>query len=186
MKAAAAQATFIAILRSAFAGELAAAHAYRGHRRSLRDFTERAVIRRIENEEWAHREIVGEMLAALGARPSRLRDVFMRLVGSSIGLACFAGGRFVPMYFAGRLEGSNVREYEAALERAIELGRSDFATRLGHLADVEREHEAFFLGAVAGHRWLPLFRRTFGWGDASYSATYGPLSVPKRTRRKPA
>ncbi|HMD01602.1 MAG TPA: demethoxyubiquinone hydroxylase family protein, partial [Candidatus Baltobacteraceae bacterium] len=114
-----------AVLRSAFAGELAAAHAYRGHRRSVRDPAERAAILRIENEEWAHRAIVGDMLAQLGARPSRVRDGLMLAVGVAIGLSCFAGGRFVPMYFAGRLESSNVDEYICAAACAQSLAREN-------------------------------------------------------------
>jgi demethoxyubiquinone hydroxylase (CLK1/Coq7/Cat5 family) len=174
MNKSAAMLSLVALLRSAYAGELAAAHAYRGHRRSLRNAGERAAIRRIESEEWAHRVLVGEMLAAFEVRPSALRDAFMHLVGSSIGLSCFVGGRFIPMYFAGRLESSNVLEYEAAVAYARELGLSEFESRLAKLADVEREHEAFFLEAVAGHRLLPVFRRTFGWGNPKPTPRLAP------------
>jgi hypothetical protein len=110
-------------------------------------------------------------LSALDASPSRLRDAFMRLIGSSIGLSCFVGGRFIPMYFAGRIESSNVLEYDAAVVHARALGESELARRLDELASVEREHEAFFLNAVAGHRLLPIFRRTFGWGKTKPGST---------------
>src|SRR5262245_23071567 len=65
----------IALLQLAFSGELAAAHAYRGHARSVADTEERRAIAEIEREEWHHRELVGRMLAELGARPSRAREL---------------------------------------------------------------------------------------------------------------
>jgi hypothetical protein len=59
-----------ALLRLAYSGELAAAHAYRGHWRSLAAGDERERVRAIEAEEWHHRRQVGAMLAALGATPA--------------------------------------------------------------------------------------------------------------------
>jgi hypothetical protein len=32
------------------------------------------------------------------------------------------------------------------------------------MADVERDHEAFFRGKVANHRLLPVLRSLFRWG----------------------
>jgi demethoxyubiquinone hydroxylase (CLK1/Coq7/Cat5 family) len=49
----------IHILRMAYSGEKAAGYAYSGHWRSVKDPTERRQIRKIENEEWEHRAIVG-------------------------------------------------------------------------------------------------------------------------------
>jgi demethoxyubiquinone hydroxylase (CLK1/Coq7/Cat5 family) len=152
------------LLRSAYSGELAAGHAYRGHGRSLKAPEERSAILRIEREEWAHREVVGAQLRALGAAPNRLLDGLMLAVGIGVGLTCFVSGHFIPMYFAGRLESGNIQEYVSAAGFAKELGRDDFAAQLLHLADVESEHERFFRDAVAGHRWLPMFAKVFGWG----------------------
>ncbi|HEV3486149.1 MAG TPA: hypothetical protein VG106_12125, partial [Vicinamibacterales bacterium] len=59
-------------LQGAYSGELAAGHAYRGHWRSVRDASERERIRVIEQEEWHHRELVGALLAQLGAKPNRV------------------------------------------------------------------------------------------------------------------
>jgi demethoxyubiquinone hydroxylase (CLK1/Coq7/Cat5 family) len=50
-------------LQDAYSGELAAAHAYRGHCHSVRDPQQRARIRQIEDEEWHHRRLVGGLLA---------------------------------------------------------------------------------------------------------------------------
>ncbi len=45
----------IRILQNAYSGEIAAAYAYRGHWKSLKDSPERTEIKKIEAEEWDHR-----------------------------------------------------------------------------------------------------------------------------------
>ena len=61
------QEKLIALLQLAYSGELAAAHAYRGHWRSVRNADEKMAIRNIEDDEWRHRKLVGEMLKGLGS-----------------------------------------------------------------------------------------------------------------------
>jgi hypothetical protein len=157
----------IEILEGAYSGELAAAFAYRGHWKSVKDSTERAAIQKIEHEEWVHRARVGEMLASLGAAPLKFREVKLWLIGRTIGIACHVTGWFLPMYFAGRLENGNVVEYEVAASRAAALGLVEFEADLRVMARVEREHELFFLGVIKGHRLLPLISTLFGWGNES-------------------
>ncbi|HEX8089713.1 MAG TPA: ferritin-like domain-containing protein, partial [Blastocatellia bacterium] len=135
----------VLILQAAYSGELAAAYAYRGHWKSLSHPVEREKIRQIENEEWVHREKVGVMLARLGASPVRTREARMSAIGRTVGLACHLTGRFLPMYFAGRLESSNVKEYEYAAFHARESGLISFESELRVMARVEKEHETFFL-----------------------------------------
>jgi rubrerythrin len=168
-----AQRDLIAILRFAFSGELAAALAYRGHWRSLRDDEERRRIRQIEDEEWHHRELVGGMLRALSAPPRRGREIRAWLIGRTLGALCHVCGWLLPMYGAGRLESRNVREYEAAARHAAASGRGDWVDCLLTMAEVEWEHEAYFRGRVLSRRLgrrLPLWpspppkesiRRTF-------------------------
>ena len=55
----------IALLQLAYSAERAAAYAYRGHWHSVADTDERVRIKQIEDEEWHHRELVGEMLKKL-------------------------------------------------------------------------------------------------------------------------
>ena len=152
------------ILHMAYSGEKAAGYAYNGHWKSLRNPAERASIRKIEDEEWEHRAIVGEMLSSLSAKPQRWREVMMACIGRSVAFSCFVGGWFLPMYFAGRLEHSNVHEYEHAAYHAGKLGLADYATELMRLSAVERTHEDFFLNIVQRHRLLPLMIKLFGWG----------------------
>jgi demethoxyubiquinone hydroxylase (CLK1/Coq7/Cat5 family) len=154
------------ILRAAYSGELAAAYAYRGHWKSVKDPREREQIRRIENEEWVHRAKVGRMLEGLRAGPATVREARMWLTGRAIGLLCHLIGWFLPMYFAGRLESRNVKEYDSAACYAGELGLCEYENELRIMAAVEKDHEIFFMRAVANHRLLPLMQSIFGWGEA--------------------
>jgi rubrerythrin len=141
----------VRLLRSAYSGELAAAIAYRGNARTVR--VERADIARIEREEWDHRERVGRMLGALGARPDPVRERRARMIGVAIALFCRVGGWFAPMYGAGRLESRNIREYDDAARAAVACGHPEFVDDLVRMADVEWEHERYFRSMAASH-WL--------------------------------
>ena len=154
----------IHILQSAYSGEVAAAYAYRGHWRSLKDSPEKERIREIEAEEWDHRRRVGEWLAKLGGRPKPMREKVFWTIGRILGPSCYVSGWFMPMYFAGRLESRNSLEYEDAAALATELGMNECAEDLLDMARVEVEHEEFFKQVVAGHRLLPTMKRMFGWG----------------------
>jgi demethoxyubiquinone hydroxylase (CLK1/Coq7/Cat5 family) len=139
----------IHLLRAAHAGERAAAFAYQGHARSLRDPAGRDAIARIEREEWEHRHRLGEMLAELGQRPARLREVLFATIGRVLSALCHLSGWYLPMFGAGWIEARNVQEYvdAAACARAAQL--PGYARELARMADCEREHEAYFRGQVA-------------------------------------
>ncbi len=151
-------------LHMAYSGEKAASYAYNAHWRSVKNIEQRQRIQQIENEEWAHREIVGKMLAHLGAKPQIWRELMMAIIGRTVGFACYLIGWFLPMYFAGRLESANIKEYEVAAYHAGQLGLSQFAAELLRLSAVEKEHEAFFWGMVINHPFLPIARAIFKWG----------------------
>jgi rubrerythrin len=155
----------IGMLRSAYSGELAAGLAYRAHWRALSSPGERTAIARIEGEEWTHRREVGVLLGKLGVKPLRWREILMTMIGCSVGVSCHLGSWILPMYFAGRLEHSNIAEYEAGAQCARALGLPDFERALLAMAAVEREHEEFFLRTVASHPWLPVLKRLFRWGE---------------------
>jgi hypothetical protein len=155
----------VRILQDAYSGELAAALAYRGHWKSVKDPFERETIRRIENEEWDHRERVGSMLAELGERPVRSKEIRRRTIGRVISIGCHLVGWFIPMYFAGRLEGQNICAYDVAAIHARALGLEEFERELLEMEAVEEGHEEFFLGLVINHPMFPTMRRLFGWGQ---------------------
>jgi demethoxyubiquinone hydroxylase (CLK1/Coq7/Cat5 family) len=156
--------SLIEILQNAYSGELAAAYAYRGHWKSLTRQPEISKVQQIENEEWIHRRNVGRMLAELGARPSRIKEARLWIIGRSIGLICHLIGWFLPMYFAGRLESRNTEEYLNAAFYARELGLMNFIDELLVMSAVEKEHEVYFWTVIQGHRLLPITSRLFKWG----------------------
>jgi rubrerythrin len=141
----------IALLQLAYSGELAAAHAYRGHWRSVRNPDEKTSIKNIEDDEWRHRRLVGEMLTGLGSGPSRRREIRATVIGRTLGLLCHFTGWLAPMYGAGKLESRNIREYETAARYARVCGRIDLIDCLLEMAEVESEHELCFRSRVLTH-----------------------------------
>ncbi len=161
----------ITLLQLAYSAERAAAYAYRGHWHSVVDREERARIKQIEDEEWHHRELVGEMLVKLGAQPNRQREIRSLLIGRALAFLCHVMGWFAPMYGAGRLESRNIREYETAARYARDCGREEFIECLLTMAEVEWEHEYYFRSRVLLHG---LGRRLTLW----------PAPPPKETIRE--
>jgi len=150
----------IALLQSAYSGELAAAYAYRGHWHAVRCLDERHSIRAIEDDEWRHRKLVGEMLEGLGAQPVKSRELRAAIIGRTLGLLCHVTGWLAPMYGAGRLESRNIVEYETAARDARECGHPELIECLLEMAEVEWDHEQYFRGRVLSHalgRRLPIW-----------------------------
>ena len=169
---AAAREALVLVLQSAYSGELAAGFAYAGHWRSVRDESERTRIRAIEEEEWRHREAVGEMLSKLGASPSRTREFIFRMIGRTLGPLCSWSGWLAPMYGAGFLESRNIVEYEVAARLAAQCHHLELVECLLEMAEVEWEHELYFRQRVLSHRLARLIPM---W----------PAPPPKSTIRRP-
>jgi len=157
----AARAKLIRVLQNAYSGELAAGFAYRGHWHSCSDPDERKRIHEIENEEWHHRQLVGDMLRDLGGRPRKLREAVFYTIGRVLGASCHISGWFAPMYGAGKLERRNIVEYEVAAELARDCGREDLIECLLMMAEVEWEHELYFRTQVMKRprltRWIKVW-----------------------------
>ncbi|MBM3461445.1 MAG: hypothetical protein FJX76_05040 [Armatimonadetes bacterium] len=145
------RAALILQLQRAYSGEAAAAYAYRGHHASVRDVAERDEIRRIEKEEWHHRALIGDMLAALGSRPTPAREFRMGLIGRVLGALCHVSGWFLPMYGAGRLERQNIQEYLDAAAYALAADHPELVDSLLRMAETEWDHERYFRDKVRGH-----------------------------------
>lgn len=158
------KANLIRILQNAHAGECAAAFAYRGHWKSVKNKEQKEQIKQIEAEEWAHREYVFIWLKKLDAKPRRLLEAIFWTIGRTIGIACFFSGWFFPMYFAGRLESQNVQEYVEAAEFAKELGLDTFVAQLLEMSAVEQKHEEFFKELIQNHILLRPTKFFFRWG----------------------
>ena len=179
----------IAILQLAYSGELAAAYAYRGHWHSVRGAEEREAIRAIEEDEWRHRKLVGEMLTRLGAEPNKNREVRATLIGRTLGCLCHVTGWLAPMYGAGKLESRNIVEYETAARFARDSGQAEMVDCLLEMAEVEWDHEKYFRSQVLRHavgRRLPIWlepppkesiRRSFEDERVSQSMQPKPMDV---------
>jgi demethoxyubiquinone hydroxylase (CLK1/Coq7/Cat5 family) len=150
----------IELLQKAYSGELAAALAYRGHWNSLRDSEDREQVKKIESEEWKHRQTIAKVLQSFCSSPNRLREVRGFLLGRSLGFGCRFMGWFAPMYLAGFLESKNILEYKTAARLAVECGHPELLECLSEMAKTEWEHERFFRSKVLSHpfcRWIPLW-----------------------------
>jgi len=153
MDAKASRRSLIAILQLAYSGERAAAYAYNGHWKAVGHPEEKARIRQIEDEEWHHRRLVGDMLKALGSAPHPWREARATVIGRTLGFLCHVAPWFTAMYGAGRLESHNIGEYEDAARFARDSGHVDFVDCLLSMAEVEWDHEAYFRAKVESHPW---------------------------------
>ena len=156
------QRNLIKLLQMAYSAELAAAYAYLGHWKSVKDSEERKEIQKIEAEEWQHRKLVGEMLKDLGVEPNKWLEKKFSLIGRFIGLSCFCIGWLAPMYGAGKLERANIKEYEDAARYARDSGHQEFVDCLLTMAEVEWDHEKYFRDKVLSDSWgkkLPIWSK---------------------------
>lgn len=151
-------------LRKAYSAERGAALAYVGHAASLRDPQEKARVNEIERDEWNHREAVLCIMKEYGVPPSVWYELKYYVIGRVISLACHVLGRFMPFFFAGRLESGNVCEYFVMMRRFHSLGISKHDEVLHEMGMKEKEHEVYFSAKVEKDSWLPFFERWFGWG----------------------
>ncbi len=151
----------IRLLQGAYSGELAAAFAYRGHWKAVKNAEQKQAIRKIEDEEWHHRRLVGHLLQQLHSRPNRCKEILMFAVGKTLGAFCFLAGWFWPMFFAGRLETANVGEYSSAARFAGELGLTSMQIELEKMAMTELEHEKYFYEIIREHWLLPHAMKIF-------------------------
>ena len=153
-----AQEKLIHILRHACSGELAAALAYNGHWKSLKNETERAEVKKIEEDELHHRARLKEMLSELGAEPDKKLERKLRRIGKTISLLCHIGGWFIPMYGAGRLENPNIKEYEDAARYAHLSGNLGLVEELLTWAEIDWDHEKYFREKAETHFLRHIFR----------------------------
>jgi rubrerythrin len=152
------------LLRLAYSAERAAAFAYRGHARSVRDAGERDRICAIEDEEWAHRAHILRLMTMRGILPSTRLEITYAVIGTVISWSCLVLGHFMPMYFAGRLESGNVNEYLRLAELIEGTVLMPERACILDMARVEKEHELYFLSRIRDHRWMAVFQAVFSWG----------------------
>lgn len=107
----------------------------------------------------------------------------MWCIGAVIATLCLVGGWFIPMYGAGKLERSNIAEYEVAARLALLAGRCEWADQLLTYAEVEWDHEQYFRAKAESHflcrvvgLWPPppprqQIREDFAKFEADFKAT---------------
>ena len=152
------------LLQQAYSAEKAAAFAYIGHAKNVKTIEEKAAIKQIEFDEWGHRAAVLLIMNEYNIPISRYYEVKFHLIGKIISALCYVIGRFMPFFFAGKLESGNVCEYFRMKQYFNSLGITKHNYSLYHMGIKEKEHEIYFLERVKDDKLLPLFEKLFSWG----------------------
>jgi rubrerythrin len=153
------------LLQQAYSAERAAAFAYVGHARSVKNKDEKVAIKQIEDDEWNHRKEVLEIMNEYGIPVSKWYEFRFYVVGKIIWYSCYVIGWFMPFYFAGRLESGNVCEYFRMKQWFNQLGITKHDQILYDMGIKEKEHEVYFLEQIKDNKLLPFFEKLFSWGN---------------------
>lgn len=153
------------LLQQAYSAERAAAFAYIGHARSVKNKEEKAAIRQIEIDEWNHRKEVLDIMNEYHIPVSKWYEFRFYVVGKIIWYSCYVIGWFMPFYFAGRLESGNVCEYFRMKQWFNQLGITKHDQILYDMGIKEKEHEVYFLEKIKDNKLLPFFEKLFSWGN---------------------
>ena len=165
------------LLQRAYSAEKAAAFAYIGHAASVKDPEAKAAIHQIEIDEWNHRSEVLLIMETYNISISKKYELKFHMLGRVIAASCHVIGRFMPFYFAGRLESGNVCEYFRMMHFFHELGINDHDDVLYEMGIKEKEHEVYFLAQIKEDKLLPLFEKIFSWGS---STGYNDVDLDKK------
>ena len=158
------------LLQQAYSAEKAAAFAYIGHAKNVKTEAEKLAIKQIENDEWEHRKEVLGIMNEYTIPISKFYEFKYHLIGRTISAACYVIGRFMPFFFAGKLESGNVCEYFRMRQYFNALGIFKHDHLLYEMGIKEKEHEVYFLAQVKDDALLPFFEKVFSWGaNSSYN-----------------
>ncbi len=153
------------LLKQAYSAEKAAAFAYIGHARSVKNPEEKKAIRQIELDEWGHRGEVLKIMKQYNVPVSKFYEFKFYIIGKIIWWACYVIGWFMPFYFAGRLESGNVCEYFRMKQFFNSLGIKEHDHVLYEMGIKEKEHEVYFLEQIKNKKLTPFFEKLFSWGN---------------------
>ena len=154
------------LLQRAYSAEKAAAFAYQGHAGSVKNPTDKQAIHQVELDEWNHRREVLQIMKQYSIPVSRYYEFRFHVIGKIISGSCYVIGRFMPFYFAGRLESGNVCEYFRMMHYFHELGITEHDQVLYDMGIKEKEHENYFLARIQKDKLLPVFEKIFSWGNS--------------------
>ncbi len=165
------------LLKQAYSAEKAAAFAYIGHAKSLKGAEAKDAVKQIEMDEWGHRHEVLEIMNEYDIPISKYYEIRFHLIGRIISASCYIIGRFMPFYFAGRLESGNVCEYFRMKQYFNGLGIAVHDKVLYDMGIKEKEHEVYFLKQIKKDKLLPLFEKLFSWGDKT---SFNNIDIDKK------
>jgi hypothetical protein len=163
------------LLQQAYSAEKAAAYAYQGHSASLIQIDEKQAVKQIEDDEWVHRKEIFELMKLYKIPVSKFYELKYYIIGKTISNLCYILGRFLPFYFAGRLESGNVCEYFKMKDYFNSLGIYEHDSILFDMGLKEKEHEIYFLEKIKEHNMLPFFEKFFGWGKIK---SFNKINLP--------
>lgn len=152
------------LLQQAYSAEKAAAFAYIGHAKNVKTEAEEKAIKQIELDEWGHRQEVFEIMSEYDVPISKFYEFKYHVIGRTISALCHVIGRFMPFFFAGKLESGNVCEYFRMRQYFNSIGIFKHDHILYEMGIKEKEHEVYFLEQVKDDKFLPLFEKIFSWG----------------------
>lgn len=154
----------VKLLQQAYSAEKAAAFAYIGHAKNVKKAEEKLAIKQIEDDEWEHRREVLALMAEYDIPISKFYEFKYHIIGKVISGLCYVIGRFMPFFFAGKLESGNVCEYFRMRQYFNSIGIYKHDLVLYEMGIKEKEHEVYFLEQVKDDKLLPLFEKLFSWG----------------------
>ena len=166
----------VKLLQKAYSAEKAAAFAYIGHAGSVKDKTQKALIKQIEIDEWNHRSEVLKIMNQYGIPVSKGYELRFHIIGKVISASWYVLGWFMPYYFAGRLESGNVCEYFIMMHYFHEIGIKDHDEVLYEMGMKEKEHEVYFLEQIKNDKLLPFFEKIFFISFAADSVSNSQIS----------
>ena len=169
--------TLVDLLQQAYSAEKAAAFAYQGHAGSVKPADEKKAIRQIEEDEWNHRREVKQIMGLYDIPVSKYYEIRFYIIGRIISWSCYVIGRFMPFYFAGRLESGNVCEYFRMKEFFNSLGIHAHDKILYEMGIKEKEHEVYFAERVKDDPLLPFFEKFFGW---SFAQSFNNINLDRK------
>lgn len=152
------------LLQQAYSAEKAAAFAYIGHAKNVKPLEEKLAIKQIEDDEWEHRAEVLTIMKEYDVPISKFYELKYHVIGRTISALCYVIGRFMPFFFAGKLESGNVCEYFRMRQFFNSIGITKHDLVLYEMGIKEKEHEAYFLEQVKDDKFLPFFEKIFSWG----------------------
>ena len=154
----------VELLQRAYSAEKAAAFAYIGHAKSLKDPAAKVAVKQIEDDEWDHRRNVLAIMQQYDIPISRFYEVKFHVIGRFISASCYVIDWFMPYFFAGKLESGNVCEYFVMMKYFHALDIREHDQILYEMGIKEKEHEVYFLAQIKHSRSLPYFEKVFSWG----------------------